>query len=65
MLRGVKIFGDGIPPNLTGWVYEPYLIQLGFIKRTPRGRVATAHAYDHLGLPVSGRDEDGLGLYTN
>ena len=32
-------------------VYEPYLIQLGFIKRTPRGRVATAHAYDHLGLP--------------
>ncbi|WP_170131060.1 Holliday junction branch migration DNA helicase RuvB [Deinococcus yavapaiensis] len=33
-------------------VYEPYLIQLGFVKRTPRGRVATAHAYVHLGLPV-------------
>ncbi len=33
-------------------VYEPYLIQLGFLKRTPRGRVATAHAYEHLGLPV-------------
>ena len=46
-------------------VYEPYLIQLGFIKRTPRGRVATAHAYDHLGLPVGGRDEDLSGLYTN
>ena len=35
----------------------------GFIKRTPRGRVATAHAYDHLGLPVSG-DHD-LGFYAN
>lgn len=31
-------------------VYEPYLIQLGFIKRTPRGRVATHRAFDHLGL---------------
>ena len=39
-------------------VYEPYLIQLGFIKRTPRGRVATPRAYDHLGLPYSGYDID-------
>jgi Holliday junction DNA helicase RuvB len=31
-------------------VYEPYLIQLGFLKRTPRGRVATPLAYNHLGL---------------
>ena len=31
-------------------VYEPYLLQLGFIERTPRGRVATRLAYDHLGL---------------
>ena len=31
-------------------VYEPYLIQLGFLDRTPKGRVATPHAYDHLGL---------------
>ena len=31
-------------------VYEPYLLQRGFIMRTPRGRVATAHAYLHLGL---------------
>jgi holliday junction DNA helicase RuvB len=30
-------------------VYEPYLIQLGFLQRTPRGRVATRRAYDHLG----------------
>lgn len=32
-------------------VYEPYLMQLGFLKRTPRGRMATARAYDHIGLP--------------
>ena len=31
-------------------VHEPYLIQLGFLERTPRGRVATAKAYEHLGL---------------
>lgn len=33
-------------------VYEPYLIQLGLLHRTPRGRVATAAAYAHLGLPA-------------
>ncbi len=32
-------------------VYEPYLIQLGFLKRTPRGREATARAYEHIGRP--------------
>jgi holliday junction DNA helicase RuvB len=32
-------------------VYEPYLLQEGLLKRTPRGRVATARAYRHLGLP--------------
>jgi Holliday junction DNA helicase RuvB len=32
-------------------VYEPYLIQEGFLSRTPRGRVATRRAYQHLGLP--------------
>ncbi|HCC33242.1 MAG TPA: Holliday junction branch migration DNA helicase RuvB [Clostridiales bacterium] len=32
-------------------VYEPYLMQLGFIKRTPRGRVLAGAAYRHLGLP--------------
>jgi holliday junction DNA helicase RuvB len=31
-------------------VYEPYLLQRGFLKRTPRGRCATAHAFAHLGL---------------
>ena len=32
-------------------VYEPYLLQLGFLNRTPRGRVATRRAYEHLGIP--------------
>ncbi len=32
-------------------VYEPYLLQLGFINRTPRGRVVTKNAYDHFGIP--------------
>jgi len=31
-------------------VYEPFLIQLGFLTRTPRGRTATPHAYTHLGI---------------
>ena len=33
-------------------VYEPYLIQLGFIARTPRGRVVTDLAYKHLNIPI-------------
>ena len=33
-------------------VFEPYLLQQGLIKRTPRGRVLTERAYEHLGLPV-------------
>ena len=32
-------------------VYEPYLLQLNFVQRTPRGRMATKRAYDHLGIP--------------
>ena len=32
-------------------VYEPYLLQLGFLMRTPRGRVVTPAAYRHLGYP--------------
>ena len=33
-------------------VYEPYLLQNGFLGRTPRGRIATAAAYEHLGYPI-------------
>jgi Holliday junction DNA helicase RuvB len=38
-------------------VYEPYLMQLGFLERTPRGRVATRLAYEHLGLPYQKSDQ--------
>ncbi len=37
-------------------VYEPYLMQIGFLSRTPRGRCATSLAYDHLGIPFGGND---------
>ncbi len=33
-------------------VYEPYLLQIGFLQRTPRGRMVTPAAYNHLGLPM-------------
>jgi holliday junction DNA helicase RuvB len=38
-------------------VYEPYLLQLGFLERTPRGRTATARAYRHLGYKVENKDD--------
>ena len=38
-------------------VYEPYLLQIGFISKTPRGRVATAKAYKHLGLAMPGQQQ--------
>lgn len=41
-------------------VYEPYLMQLGFLTRTPRGRCVTAKAYEHLGLLVPGGAAGGL-----
>jgi Holliday junction DNA helicase RuvB len=37
-------------------IYEPFLIQIGFIDRTPRGRVATARAYEYFGLAAPGKD---------
>jgi holliday junction DNA helicase RuvB len=37
-------------------IYEPFLIQIGFLDRTPRGRVATARAYEYFGLNAPGKD---------
>jgi holliday junction DNA helicase RuvB len=37
-------------------IYEPFLIQIGFLDRTPRGRVATASAYEYFGLDAPGKD---------
>ncbi len=38
-------------------VYEPYLMQIGFLGRTPRGRVVTAAGYEHLGIAVPGQQQ--------
>ncbi|MFE5320127.1 Holliday junction branch migration DNA helicase RuvB [Paenibacillus sp. NPDC056579] len=65
MLRGIILSFQGGPVGLDTIaatigeesqtiedVYEPYLLQIGFLQRTPRGRVATHMAYQHLGLPI-------------
>ena len=41
-------------------VYEPYLLQQGFLTRTPRGRCVTPKAYDHLGIPFHGQQQLSL-----
>lgn len=46
-------------------VYEPYLMQIGFLARTPRGRCATRLAYDHLGIPYGNRSSSGINGQTN
>ncbi len=38
-------------------VYEPYLMQIGFLSKTPRGRVVTPLAYRHLGIPMQGQQQ--------
>ena len=44
----------GEDPNTIEDVYEPYLLQIGFISRTPRGRIVTKPAYDHFEIPYGG-----------
>jgi Holliday junction DNA helicase RuvB len=44
-------------------VYEPFLIQMGYINRTPRGRVATKLAYSHFGIPMDARDQPQKKLF--
>ena len=41
-------------------VYEPFLLKLGFIQKTPRGRVATKRAYEHMGYPMANLDNSSL-----
>ncbi len=41
-------------------VYEPYLLQQGFLTRTPRGRCVTRKAYNHLGIACFGQEELSL-----
>src|SRR6202012_4345239 len=44
-------------------IIEPYLIQCGFLQRTPRGRLITGHAFKHLGLAEPARDPAQFGLF--
>ncbi|MFC6171372.1 Holliday junction branch migration DNA helicase RuvB [Loigolactobacillus jiayinensis] len=66
LLRAMIDFYDGGPVGLSTIaanvgeetdtieeMYEPYLLQIGFLKRTPRGRVVTPQAYAHLGIPFN------------
>ncbi|HWX83686.1 MAG TPA: Holliday junction branch migration DNA helicase RuvB [Xanthobacteraceae bacterium] len=45
-------------------IIEPYLIQCGFLQRTPRGRLVTGHGFRHLGLPEPARDATQFGLFA-
>ena len=46
-------------------VYEPYLLQLGFIARTPRGRVALPNAYKHLGKKFTAKNQEYLKMFLD
>ena len=46
-------------------VYEPYLMQIGFLSRTPRGRCVTRAAYEHLGIPFRRDEGEQQGLFQN
>jgi len=60
---GLKTLASAVgeEPDTLEEVYEPYLMQIGFLKRTPRGRVATPRAYKHLGRePEAGSTGESL-----
>ena len=60
---GLKTLASAVgeEPDTLEEVYEPYLMQIGFLKRTPRGRVATPRAFKHLGRePASGGEGESL-----
>ncbi|MDE2181954.1 MAG: Holliday junction branch migration DNA helicase RuvB [Alphaproteobacteria bacterium] len=46
-------------------IVEPYLLQQGFVQRSPRGRVLTSNAFAHLGLPAPARDPVQVGLFAD
>lgn len=59
---GIKTIAISIGEEITTLedFYEPYLVQIGMLKRTQRGRVAARLAYEHLQLPYKGSDETSL-----
>src|SRR6201994_1965909 len=54
----------GEPRDALEEIVEPYLMQLGFVQRTPRGRMLTSTAYGHLGLTAPPRDPAQFGLFN-
>lgn len=54
----------GEEPDTIEEVYEPFLIQEGFLKRTPRGREVTSMAYRHLGLKTPNKSDQQTSLFT-
>ncbi len=62
---GVDTIAAGLsePRDAIEDIIEPFLIQKGFIQRTPRGRLLTAHAFKHLGLAEPARDPSQFGLF--
>jgi len=58
---GVETIAAGLaePRDTIEDVYEPYLLQQGFLGRTPRGRIATRKAYEHLGVTMPSRNPPG------
>jgi Holliday junction DNA helicase RuvB len=50
----------GEEPETLEDVYEPFLLQQGFLERTPRGRAATLRAYEHLGIARPSGSQDDL-----
>jgi Holliday junction DNA helicase RuvB len=62
---GVDTIAAGLsePRDAIEDIIEPFLIQKGFIQRTPRGRLLTSHAFKHLGLPEPARDPGQFGLF--
>ncbi len=77
MLEAIINFYDGGPVGLETLaatvgeeaitledVYEPYLMQIGFLSRTPRGRCVTRSAYEHLGIPYRKNDTGGNSQIT-
>ena len=54
----------GEPRDAIEEIVEPYLLQQGFVQRTPRGRLLTGAAFAHLGLPSPPRDPAQIGLFT-
>ena len=64
---GIETIAAGLsePRDAIEEIVEPFLIQRGFLQRTPRGRLLTAHAFRHLGLAEPARDPTQFGLFAH